>query len=395
MPLIEIFKKFKWILPFHGLHHFYILLLPPLFPLLKADIAPSYTMLGILKAAFTAMGFLMILSGRLTDIIGERKTILLEFSLIPIFMILCGLASSYWMLLVFVAGFGFSKIMYHPAGLSYISRGIDRKLRGTAIGVHESVGNIGGGLAFIVLGSLGELLGWRRTFMVMAIPAAVLVVANLILGNGLEDGGRSSPRTTVETSQETGRTGIKPKRISAFYLQVGSSTLSILALGGFVSFLSSFLYEIYGLGAALSGSLVGLGYLGGVLGNLIGGRISDRFGPIVTYSAFTTLYAVPISAVIWLRLPFWGLLLGLLLCFFLRSVRNPADKALLADNSPHEGRGKAYGLLFAAYTMGSLISGPLFGFLIDSYGMIPAFSIVPVLSVVSALVRYQVKNLDD
>lgn len=389
----RLIKKFSWLLSFHCLHHVYLFALPPLFPLLKESIVPSYTMLGVLRSVFTGMGFLMILSGRLADKIGERKIILLEFFMIPIFLILSGLAPSYPILLLFVAGFGIAKCMYHPAGLSYLSKTVDVDVRGKAIGLHESIGSIGGGLAFISLGVLGQWLGWRYALVVMATPSLLLALFYLLIGNDMSDNRSKKSRNSGENNPPKGLEniwGIKKEKLSLFYLQMGSNIIVAVGFGGFMTFLASFLNQVYGLSVGLAGSLIGIGCLTSFFGNLVGGRLSDRMGSVLTYVFFIGLTALFTAVIAVFELPLYLLFLNLLFCFFFFATANPADKALLVEHSHAEGRSSGYGSLFTFSTLGAVVSGPLFGFLIEKLGMRPAFLLVPALLVVATIVRHQI-----
>lgn len=397
MSLIKLARKFKWLLTFHTTHHLYLLALPPLFPLLRETVVPSYTMLGILRGVFAASGFLMILSGQLSDRIGERKVILMEFLLIPVFLVLSAFSPSYIFLLIFVAGFGLSKILYHPAGLSFLSKSTHRVSRGEGIGLHESVGSIGGGIAFIALGFLGEWFGWRHALIILGALALVLSVSNLLLGSEL---GEVSTEDTVDSdNEEKSQTdgignvlGIKSGSLPSFYLQVGSTIIIGVGFGAFVTFLASFLKQTYGFSTGLAGLLVGISYFLGFFGNLFGGKISDKIGEVLSYTIFMGLTVLPVTTLVILDLPFFLLIPSLALCFLLRSLGNPADKSLLAELSSTSGRGRGYGSLFTSYTTGTFVSGPLFGFLIDSLGMRSAFLFIPILFIVGAAVRYQVKR---
>lgn len=367
----------------------YLFGLPPLFPLLKESIAPSYTMLGILQGIFSGMGLLMVLSGGLADRIGERKVILLEFFLIPLFLILCALAPFYQMLLVFIAGLGVAKCMYHPAGLSFLSKSVEPGIRGKVIGLHEAIGSIGSALAFIVLGALGGWFGWRYALTLMAVPSILLSFLYLLFGKK-ENSQNYQPDSSKRGLESI--LGIKKDKLSAFYLQMASVLIAGVGFGGFMVFLASFLHEGYHLSVGLAGGIVGIGYLGGFFGNLIGGRISDRIGTVHSYVIFTILTAFSSTLVAIFELPFYFLFLILLSCFFFRAIANPADKALLAKHSSIKGRGSGYGSLFSVYTLGSITSAPLFGFLIEKAGMRPTFLLVPVLLIIAAVVRYKVRE---
>lgn len=332
----------------------------------------------------------MILSGHLADRVGERKVILLEFLLIPIFLILSGLAPSYLMLLAFIAGLGIVKCMYHPAGLSFLSKAVDPDIRGKAIGLHEAIGSIGSGLAFISLGSLGGWLGWRYTLALMAAPSLLLSFLYLLFqkrGEGIKNPQEGNPRKGLESIL-----GIKKEKLSPFYLQAGSSIIAGVGLGGFMAFLASFLHEVYGLSVGLAGGIVGIGYLGGFFGNLVGGRMSDRIGTVLSYVVFSAFAAFFTTLIAIFELPFYFLFLTLFSCFFFSATANPADKALLAEHSFSGGRGSGYGSLFTVYTLGSVISGPLFGFLIEKAGMRPTFLFIPTFLIIAIVVRYRVKR---
>lgn len=354
-------------------------------------------MLGFLRGVFTVSGFLMILSGSFADRIGERKCVLLEFFLIPVFLLLSALSPSYIFLFVFVAGLGLSKIFYHPAGLSFLSKSIGEESRGKVIGLHESMGNVGAGLAFIVIGPLGSWLGWRVTLILLGIPALVLAASNLLWSKGLGEV-VTQTRENLDAGNDdlvsrTGKVlGIEDKKLTSFYLQVGSSILGGIGFGGFVTFLTSFLTRAYALSAALAGLFAGMSYLLGFFGNLFGGRISDRIGEVLSYTLFTGLAALPMAAIVIINLPRILLIPCLILCFLLRALGNPADKSLLVEHANSSKRGQGYGSLFTSYTFGSFVSGPLFGFLIDSIGMRPAFLVIPFLFIGGAAVRYQVKR---
>lgn len=396
--------RFGWLFPFHFLHHFYLLALPPLFPLLRETLVPSYTMLGLLKGTFTVMGFLIVFTGRIADRIGERKAILLEFMVVPFFLIGAAFAPSYWVLLVFVAGFGAARCMYHPAGLSYLSKSVDPQVRGKALGIHESIGSLGGGLAFIALGALGGAVGWRWTLFALALPGFLLVAGYLYWKRDqrgkrgfLEEEPKREEKTESDKENKSGQKrekgliegmeellGLREGKLTPFYLQMSGKVIGGLGKVGFVTFLASFLTEVYGMSAGLAGGLVGVSYLGGFFGNLVGGKMADLMGPIRAYVSSVLVTALLMLGVGLLKLPLWSLILILISCFFFNAAKNPSDKSLLAEHSHEEGRGTGYGSYFTFGKLGALVSSPLFGLLIERIGMRPTYMIAPAFLVVAA-----------
>lgn len=288
--------------------------------------------------------------------------------------------------------------MYHPAGLSFLSKAVGENIRGKAIGLHESIGNVGSGLAFISLGLLGGWRGWRPALMIIAVPGLLLSFLYLLLGENMSEEDKSekvenskddTPRRGIESIL-----GIRKERLFPFYLQMGSNVVALIGFGGFTTFLASFLHEVYGLPVGLGGSIIGVSYLTGFFGNITGGRLSDKLGPVLACALFSALTALSMIMVAAIQLPFHLLFLSLLLCFIFFALSNPANKALLAEHSHIEGRSSGYGSYFMFSTAGLLTSGPLFGFLIEEVGMRSAFLFVPLLLGIATTMRFGLMGYD-
>ena len=109
----------------HMLSHVYILLLPPLFPLLKVEFGVSYALLGMIAAAFslaTALG--QIPMGFLVDRIGGRGLLVAALLLQGSAAAGMALADSYWMLVALAGVAGLANTVFHPADYSILSASI-------------------------------------------------------------------------------------------------------------------------------------------------------------------------------------------------------------------------------------------------------------------------------
>jgi MFS family permease len=84
----------------HGVSHFHLLALPPLFPVLKDAFDVSYAALGLLITLMNlAAGLVQLPAGFLVDRLGAPKVLIAGLALSGLSIALIGLAPSYWVVL--------------------------------------------------------------------------------------------------------------------------------------------------------------------------------------------------------------------------------------------------------------------------------------------------------
>src|ERR1051326_1758424 len=106
----------------HFVSHFYILLLPPLFPFVRAEYGVSYIELGLALAAFNAVSAVLQTSaGFLTDRVGAPAVLVGGLLLGAGAFALAGLVPSFWFLVAMFAVAGLGNTVYHPADYSILS----------------------------------------------------------------------------------------------------------------------------------------------------------------------------------------------------------------------------------------------------------------------------------
>ena len=129
----------------HLLSHFYVLALPPLFPLLKGEFDVTYVALGMLvsvnalttSVAQTPFGFLV-------DRIGSRRFLVAGLILQGCLIIAIGFTDSYLAALALFGLAGIANAVFHPVDYALLSGSIARERVGQAFSIHTFTGNLAG-----------------------------------------------------------------------------------------------------------------------------------------------------------------------------------------------------------------------------------------------------------
>lgn len=136
----------------------------------------------VVTAYVLFFGGFLLLAGRLTDLFGRRRMFVVGLALFAASSLLCGLAWSPLMLVVFRAAQGLGAAIVAPAALSIIATTFpEGRERNFAMGVWTAVA-AGGGAAGLVLGGLiTDVLGWEWIFFVNVPLGAAGVVLSFVL----------------------------------------------------------------------------------------------------------------------------------------------------------------------------------------------------------------------
>jgi MFS family permease len=153
----------------HFLSHFYILTLPPLFPLIKADYGLSFVQLGLLMTVFNAAAAaVQVPVGLLVDRIGPRTVLigglLLEAGAIGAM----GFVPGYQGLLILAVIAGLGHSVFHPADYFILISRIDHSHIGRAFSIHTFMGSAGSAVAPAVVIFLTALWNWKIALMIVA-----------------------------------------------------------------------------------------------------------------------------------------------------------------------------------------------------------------------------------
>jgi MFS family permease len=399
----------------HGLVHTYELSIPILMTIWLIEFPLTTATLGtVVTVGYGLMGIGALPSGVLTDTYGSRLMIVSCLAGMGSSFLVLSTASGLLGISVALALWGAAASLYHPAGLSLLSKGVT--VQGQAFGIHGMGGNAGIALGPLVTALLLLTLDWQLVTALLAIPALVTAAyglsrdfeesvsstANPELVSNPEVGADGSNETGPEISEET----LKEK-MSAFRGDTGRLFtvgfvmvfLAVMCNGLFYRGILTFLPELLddflrnsgfssmSLGGGDLESELNLGrylYSGllmiGIMGQYTGGRIVDRFP--LEWSFATILGILAIIAVAFVPAAMLGaaplLVVSAVLGFTMFSVQ-PISQATVASYSPSDLRGLSYGFTYLAVfgigALGASITG-----VVLTYGTVSTTFLVQALT---------------
>src|SRR5215212_2957764 len=161
-------------------------------PAIQTDLGFSADGLQWVVNAYTlAFGGLLLLGGRVSDLLGRRRMFLVGLGLFAVASLAGGLASSSGMLVGVRAVQGIGAALLSPAALALLTVTFPAgRERNIALGVWGALAAIGGTLGVVAGGVLVDAAGWQWIFFVN-VPFALLglVMAPRVVAESRRAGG--------------------------------------------------------------------------------------------------------------------------------------------------------------------------------------------------------------
>jgi len=285
---------------------------------------------------------------------------------------------------------GAAASIYHPAGLSLISRGVER--RGRALGYHGAAGNIGIGFGPFVTAVLLIFVDWRVAAALLAIPALAAAAVTLRLGfeePALADGGEQRGETG-----DTGDTGgfLRESRAlfaSTFAVAFVVAVSSGLYYRGILTFLPDILSEAIAFNPEVGFDFEASRYVYsallavGVAGQYTGGRLAERNTERRMALGYGTLGVIALAFVLVLEAPVALVAVSLTLGFFLFVVQ-PLYQNTIARHTPEAARGVSYGYTYLGVFGIGALGATLAGVVLEFFTPTALFAVLALIAVVGA-----------
>ncbi|MET7517956.1 MFS transporter [Streptomyces sp. NPDC005480] len=136
----------------------------------------------VVTAYSLAFGSLLLIGGRIADLIGRKTTLVIGLVGFAAASALAGVAADFEVLVAGRALQGVFGALLAPTALALLTTTFtDAKERATAFGIFGAVAGAGGGIGLLLGGVLTEHLDWRWCLYVNLVFAAVALVGALVL----------------------------------------------------------------------------------------------------------------------------------------------------------------------------------------------------------------------
>ncbi len=350
----------------HFMSHYYLLALPPLFPLLKAEFGVSYVELGLAMTCYNLLGgVLQAPVGFLVDRLGPRRVLFAGLALNAIGVLLMGFADAYWLLLILAVVAGLGNSVFHPADYAILSGSIGPDRLGKAYSAHTFAGFLGGACAPIGILAVVQFYDWRTALMSAGI-IGLMVLALMILKRDVLEGEGSVEEATKPEPEVSESSGLRLILSAPVLLFLAYFVLYGMAGGGLTAFTVSSLINLHDIGLdSANGALTG--YLFGIVGGILaGGLVADKFPRhMVTSTIGLSLVAFAAAAPAFVAPPAYVFTVILAAAGFGMGVILPARDLMIRKIVPPGDSGKIFGFIFVGYSIGGSLAPLLYGWLLD------------------------------
>lgn len=248
------------------------------------------------------------------------------------------------------------KAVRSPAKDAMLSHVTSAVGRGWGFGLHEAldqVGAIAGPLLFVLALAAGGT--YRGGFAILAIPFVILIIVLVIAWRSMPDPDSFEEKTvqaSAEAGQEPGRRTFRMYWVFTTLTMAGFIVFPLLAyhFSTFSIVPDAHIPAFYAIAMAVDAVVA-----------LVTGRAYDRYGPAVLILMPLTGLLIPLIA---FRHAYLAALAGCVLWGASMGMQEAILRAAVADFTPQEGRGFAYGIFNTIYGgawfFGSIVIGALY-----------------------------------
>jgi len=368
----------------HFVSHVYIMLLPPIFLLVKDHFDASYGEIALALTAYNvASALLQTPAGFLVDRIGARIMLTLGLILSGIAICVAALLPGYWSFLLGYGLLGIANTVYHPADYSILSATVDGKRMGKAFSIHTFAGYLGSGITPAMVVAAVAIWGWNGGFLCAAVLSFAAAILLMVTGSVLP---RVPRKTTSAAQLSDTKVGLDLLLSAPILRNLLFFFCLAMANGGIQTFAVVSLGAIHGTSAEVANIGLSGFLLFSAAGVLLGGIIADRTPHHERVAAVgfacTSTMAVLMG---WVDMPAALLIFVMSLGGLLNGMIQPSRDMMVRAVTPPGSFGKVFGFVTTGFNLGGMVAPLAYAWLMD-HGQPRMIYLIVVLFILLALV---------
>jgi MFS family permease len=365
----------------HFFSHFYLIALPPLFPLLATELGVSYAALGLLMSLPNlATMVLQTPVGFLVDRYGARRPLVVGLMVMGGAVAGAGVAPGYGALMLLMLLVGVGNSVFHPADYAILAARIEPGRLGRAFSIHTFAGSLGWAASPAIVVFLTALWSWHAALVIIGLCGVAMALVILTQGQDLE-----TPGTAQGSVQRTGQgTGIKiepaapsapaPSKRGTLGLLLSAPILllfvymmmSSIATSGLNGFTVTALVKLHGADLITANAALTALLIASAVGVLAGGVLADRIQRhdlIISAGFFVAAGFLVIVGLI--SLPLAAIVAAMTVVGLARGAIQPSRDMMVRKVAPEGRVGTVFGFVTTGMNVGGALAPVFFGWLVD------------------------------
>jgi MFS family permease len=350
----------------HFVSHYYIMLLAPLFLIIREDYGVSYTELGLaLTVSNVVSTVFQTPAGFLVDRMSARVVLIVGLLMGAGGLAVAGLVNSFSVFVAMFGVVGLGNTAYHPADYALLSQHVPAERAGRVFSFHTFAGMLGNAAAPGSLVYLHSIMGWRGAFLAAAALGLVAAMILVWQGEPQTAPGRAALARKSE-SQDSPSDGWRLLTATPILLSLLFFVLLSFCGGGLSNYLIVGLAALHGTPFTIANtaltSLLIMSAVGVLVGGILTGRTSRHSvvaacGLMVTATVCTLIGLVDFNAL--------ALILLMSAAGFFSGITMPSRDMIVRSVTPPGAYGRVFGFVSTGFNIAGIVLPLIFGQLLD------------------------------
>ena len=374
----------------HFFSHFYLIVLPPLFPLLEAELGVGYAALGLLMTLPNlATMLLQTPVGFLVDRFGARRPLVIGLIVMGGAVAGAGLAPGYGALMVLMVLMGVGNSVFHPADYAILAARIEPGRLGRAFSIHTFAGSLGWAASPAVVVFLAALWSWHVALVIAGLCGVAMALVILTQGRELDAPGtaqRTKGTALSAPAPAPGKRGSLGLLLSApMLLLFVYMMMASVATSGLNGFTVTALVKLHGADLITANAALTALLVASAAGVLAGGVLADRIRRhdlIISAGFFVAAGFLVVIGLI--SLPLAAIVAAMTVVGLARGAIQPSRDMMVRKVAPEGQVGAVFGFVTTGMNVGGAVAPVFFGWLVDR-GLVSWVFVLAALAMLLAL----------